>query len=105
MDYNRYDTFTSDGKSLLVPFIKIPIASTDIALTYQKRRMRMDMLSFKYYGDANYGWLILQANPSLGNMEFQIPNKSTLRIPYPLDDALRRYETSIARYKNENGID
>lgn len=105
MDYNRYDTFTRDGKSLIVPFAKIKQTSSDIIITYQKKRMRMDMLSYKYYGDANYGWLILQANPSLGTMEFSIPDNASIRIPYPLNDALKRYEASIANYNAENGID
>lgn len=63
------------------------------------------MLSYKYYGDANYGWLILQANPSLGSMEFNIPDNASIRIPYPLNDALKRYEASVANYNAENGID
>ena len=96
MDYNRYKLFTVDGKSLTVPFIKIPFASSDKIVTYVKKRMRLDMLSYKYYGDANYGWLILQANPSLGTMEFEIPDGASLRIPYPLNDALTRYEKSIS---------
>lgn len=105
MDYNRYNTFTRDGKSLTVPFAKIKRVSSDIIITFQKKRMRMDMLSYKYYGDANYGWLILQANPSLGSMEFNIPDNASIRIPYPLNDALKRYEASIANYNAENSID
>lgn len=101
--YNRYDVFTSDGKSLKVPFVKIKAASSDLIITYRKNRMRLDSLSYKYYSDPNYGWLILQANPSLGTMEFQIPDKSQIRIPYPLEDALRRYEQAIQMHLSKSG--
>lgn len=63
---------------------------------------KMDTLSYKYYGDANYGWLIMQANPQYGSMEFSIPDGVPLRIPYPLSTAKTRYEEGIQKYKNEN---
>lgn len=102
--YNRYEPFTADGKSLKVPFAKIPVAASDLAIVYSKERMRLDTLSYKYYADPNYGWLILQANPTFGSMEFKIPDKSTIRIPYPLESALQRYETSIQQYITKNGV-
>ena len=62
----------------------------------------MDTLSYKYYGDSNYGWLIMQANPKYGSLEFLIPNGVTLRIPYPLNTAKTRYESGILAYQREN---
>jgi phage tail protein X len=64
--------------------------------------MRMDMLSYKYYGDPDYGWLILQANPSIPSMEYLIQDGTVIRIPYPLSTAISRYEQSINEYNNEN---
>lgn len=103
--YNRYEQFTADGKSLKVPFAKIKVSNSDLVITYEKNRMRLDMLSYKYYADPNYAWLIMQANPFYGSMEFQIPDKVQIRIPYPLEDALKRYETSLQEYMNKNSID
>lgn len=97
--YDRYSEFREDGDIKFVPFIGIDESSTDKYVKFNKSRMRMDALSYKYYGDANYGWLILQANPKYGSMEFSIPDGVTLRIPYPLETALARYENGIEKYK------
>ena len=100
--YDRYESFRSDGNIDIVPFIEIDNTSTDIVITFRKSTMRMDTLSYKYYGDPNYGWLILQANPQYGSLEFSIPDGVPLRIPYPLSTAKTRYENRIQKYKNEN---
>ena len=102
--YNRYNNFVLDGQCIKIPPVKIPYSSTDIILTFDKSKMRFDMLSYKYYGDPNYGWLILQANQSLGSLEFAIPNKSRIIIPYPLNDALQRYEDELKTYIDRNGL-
>ena len=62
--------------------------------------MRLDSLSYKYYGDANFGWLLMMANPQYGSMEFDIPDRVIFRIPYPLDSAILRYETKVNEYFN-----
>lgn len=100
--YDRYESFRRDGNIDIVPFIEIDNTSTDIVITFRKSTMRMDTLSYKYYGDPNYGWLILQANPQYGSLEFSIPDGVPLRIPYPLNTAKTRYENRIQKYKNEN---
>lgn len=103
--YDRYSSFRNNGNIEIVPFIEIDRADTDIMITYDRKTMRMDTLSYKYYGDANYGWLIMQANPQYGSMEFSIPDGVSLRIPYPLSTAKSRYEKGIQAYKTENGLD
>jgi hypothetical protein len=60
----------------------------------------MDLLSYQYYGDPGYGWLILQANPHLPSMEFMIDNGEQIRIPFPLDLAITQYENDIKNYYN-----
>jgi hypothetical protein len=94
MSQSRYSSFNEDGvKSDIIPFIKIPKKSTDYYEYYVRGQTRLDNLSYKYYKDANYGWLILQANPEVGSLEFAIPNNSLLRIPYPLDSTIIAYNT------------
>lgn len=100
--YDRYNSFRKDGNIQIIPFIKIEENSSDIKIVFDKTTMRMDTLSYKYYGDANYGWLIMQSNPQYGSMEFLIPDGVALRIPYPLNTALNRYETAINTYNIEN---
>lgn len=96
--YDRYSNFRIDGQFKIVPFIDIPVKSTDFYETYKKNITRLDILSYEYYGDANYAWLILQANPEYGSMEYDIPDAATLRIPYPLNDTLTRYNEAVEEY-------
>ena len=104
--YNRYEKFRTDGQVWSkVPFIKIKPSGSDLYITFNKGKMRFDSLSYKYYGDPNYGWLILQANPGLGAYEFNINDNTTIRIPYPLDDAINRYESAANQWINEHNID
>lgn len=94
--YDRYKFFRTDGfVDGVVPFINIPRESTDITVSFNSFTMRMDTLSYKYYGDPNYAWLILNANPSVTPYEYQILDGTEIRIPYPLDSALSRYEEGV----------
>ena len=100
MSYDRYSLFRKEGKIDIVPFGKLPQKSSDLFEVYEKGKTRLDVLSYNYYNDANYGWLIMQANPQYGSMEFEIPDKSVLRIPYPLKQSIDDYEQSIREYNN-----
>lgn len=100
--YDRYSKFRVDGQIKIVPGVKIDKESSDIYLLYDKSKMRLDMLSYKYYGDPDYGWLILQANPHVPSMEYLIQDGAVVRIPYPLSTAISRYEQAIEEYNTEN---
>ena len=102
-DYNRYSKFTTDGRMEIVPYVEIPKKSTDMYEYYERGKTRLDILSYQYYESPNYGWLILQANPQFGSLEFNIPNGSVLRIPYPLEMSLTQYEEKIKQYKKLYG--
>jgi hypothetical protein len=104
MNYNRYESFMSNGSYKKVPFIEIPVRGTDCYAFYEVGKTRLDLLSYQYYNDPNYGWLILQANPSLGSLEFKIENGSKIRIPYPLEQAIQGYENDIAKYVKLYGL-
>jgi hypothetical protein len=56
------------------------------------------MISYQYYNDSSYGWVIMQANPQYGSIEFEIPDMVTLRIPYPLSQSIQDYRASIEEY-------
>lgn len=96
--YDRYKEFRRDGNIMKIPQITIDTYNTDLFITFDKTRMRLDSLSYKYYGDANFGWLLMMANPQYGSMEFDIPDRVIFRIPYPLDSAILRYETKVNEY-------
>ena len=96
--YDRYSKFRIDNEIKMVPFIEIPVSDYDQYYEYRKGVTRLDKLSNEYYGCPDYGWLILQANPEYGSMEFAIPDLAQIRIPLPLDGALSAYMEGIDRY-------
>ena len=98
MSYDRYRKMRISGKVGILPMVNIDPKSTDFFEEYKQGITRLDNVSYDYYGDANYDWLILMANPSLGNMEFEIPDGSTLRIPYPLDITLENFNNNLTKY-------
>ena len=97
MSYNRYTNFTSNGAIELVPFVEIKKMPTDYYVLHDVNT-RLDILSYDYYGDPNYGWLIMQANPEYGSLEFKIPHNALLRIPFPLELAITNYNECIRKY-------
>jgi hypothetical protein len=104
MKHSRYNSFITDGAYKSIPFINIPKRSTDCYVFYEAGKTRLDLLSYQYYNDPNYGWLILQANPECGSLEFMIDDNAKLRIPYPLDTAIQGYEDEIERYDKLYGL-
>lgn len=94
--FDRYNSFRIDNKVKCLPYIKIPVQTSDIFINYN-RRTRLDIVSQTYYGTPYYGWLILQANPGY-SLEFDIPEGSVIRIPFPLNPALSAYQEKINTY-------
>ena len=103
--YDRYKKFRRDGKILHVPFIEIPVRSTDYYTYYKAGETRLDLLSYQYYGDPSYGWLIMAANPEYGSLEFKIPDGVRLRVPFPLDSVISQYNADIDTYEELYGLD
>ena len=103
MATSRYKMFSADGTNKIVPFVEIATKTSDLYTYYEVGKTRLDLLSYQYYDDPEYGWLILQANPQYGAYEYKIPDKAKLRIPYPLDTTLTQYESDIERYYRLNG--
>lgn len=99
MSYDRYNKFRNNGKIGIVPGVKLNVKSTDMYEQYVLNKSRLDLISYNYYGDANYDWLIMAANPQYGSLEYLIPDGSILRIPFPLSDSIRDYEMEIEKYK------
>ena len=98
MAYDRYKNFREGDTIKIVPFIQIQKRSTDRYVIYNRSESRLDLISYEFYGDPSYGWLILQANPEVGSLEFLIPNNTRLRIPYPLNEVLIGYDNTVDEY-------
>jgi hypothetical protein len=97
--FNRYEYFLEDGEFKIVPGIEIPARSTDKYVKYIKGKDRLDKMSQEYYNTPLFGWLILLANPKVGSIEFDIPDNSIIRIPFPLINSLQEYKKNVELYK------
>ena len=100
--YDRYRDFRKDGKVTTLPFIKIPVKPSDKRIVTDNKT-RFDKLSQTYYGNPFHGWLILQANPEFGGLEFDIPENTVIIIPFPLNKSLEEYQSQVERYKTLYG--
>lgn len=96
-DYNRYANLkTTSGQEELMPFINIPVSSSDKYEIWKENISRFDILSQKYYGNPLYDFLILYANPKYLS-QFDIPSNELIRIPFPLERVLTIYENTIKK--------
>jgi hypothetical protein len=99
MAFDRYTQLSSEGSVGFPPTTRYMPMSSDKEELWKLNMSRMDLISFKYYNNPNYDWLILWANPILPKLEFEIPDHTYITIPFPLDDALAQYKQGIERYK------
>lgn len=97
--FDRYNKFRNSGTNYIVPFCKIPVSDTDKYVTYRKGKSRLDVISYDIYGSSEYDWLIMQANPECGSLEYNIKDGTVLRIPFPLIETLSQYNKSISDYQ------
>jgi hypothetical protein len=96
--FDRYQFFIEEGNFKIVPGIEMPIKGTDKYLNYKKGKTRLDKVSQDFYGTPVFGWLILQANPQVGSIEFEIPDNTILRVPFPLTSSLQDYKRGVELY-------
>ena len=96
--YNRYNEFEINGNPKTVPLITIPKKSSDKYLVYKIGQSRLDKISQQVYNTPYFGWLILQANPSYGGQEWNIPDNSLITLPYPLMQSLQDYKSNLDEY-------
>ncbi len=99
MAQDRYSLFRTNGKVDFVPNVKITKKDSDYFETYRRGVSSLYLISYDYYGDPNYDWLIMMANPEFGSLEYEIPDNTQLRIPYPLDVTLEDYYNQINNYR------
>ena len=98
MSFDRYSKVRRNGQIGIVPHVNIPKSSSDYYEMYERGTSRLDNISYKYYQDSNYDWLIMLANPEYGSLEYNIPDRAQLRIPFPLSNTIQYYNTAIDNY-------
>lgn len=105
MYYNRYKDLIVNGETIkLIPFVKIPDKTTDKSKIWNSNIDRLDKLSNEYYGHPYGGWLIMLCNCEYGSDEFDIPNNSLIKIPFPYMQSVQQYKEQILLYKNKYGF-
>ncbi len=101
--YDRYENFRENGGVTPVPGIIIPPVGSDKQVIYKAGKTRLDKLSQEYYGNPYSGWLIMLSNPQWGGMEFNIPDGTSIRIPFPFTNAAERYILGVQKHKELYG--
>ena len=77
-----------------MPAITISNRSTDKRVTYNSNLTRLDRIAGDIYDDETYWKIILWANPAY-YLEFDIPNNTVIRVPFPLNDVLKEVTNQI----------
>jgi len=96
--FDRYQFFIENGNFKIVPGLQLEVKGTDRYILFRSNKDRLDKLSQEYYGSPTFGWLIMVANPTITGTEFEIPDNTYLRIPYPLVTSLQDYKRAVDLY-------
>lgn len=94
INYDRYKFTKQEGISYTPPFMQISERDGDKYEKYTIGISRLDKLSYNYYNDPKFGFLVLMANPEYLS-EFDIPDNAIIRIPYPLNEILGEIDEDI----------
>ena len=96
--YNRYSQFLENGEPITVPFVLLNPKPSDKNYIYKVAQSILDKISQQYYNSPYFGWLIMVANPKYGGQEWNIPDGTILKIPFPLITSLQDYKNAVENY-------
>jgi len=96
---DRYNSFKGNAEMKPVIGVKLEPSDNDLTYVYKQGTTRLDKLSNMFYNNPYSGWLIMLVNQEYGGLEFNIPDMSIIRIPYPFDSAVERYATAVRKHK------
>lgn len=101
MPYNFHRNLLKPGTNELynMPPISIEPRDTDKRVTYNKNLTRLDRIAGDIYEDETLGRLIMWANPEY-DYEYDIPDNTVIRVPFPLNAVLQEVTTKINNLKN-----
>lgn len=86
-----------------IPSIKMTDKFTDKFIVW-KKGMRLDTISYQYYGTPIYDFLIRMKNKQYGIDEYEWPDSIEIIIPYPLENTLSSLRTEYDKFKEKNLI-
>jgi hypothetical protein len=88
-----------DGTLESFPPIQIDIRVTDKKILYNKNLNRLDRMAGDFYEDESLWKVILWANPEY-EYEYDIPDNTIIRIPWPKNDVLDEVSLKIVTTKD-----
>jgi len=94
MPFNFYSLLKSNDKLKDMPPVLIKKRHTDRVIIYNQQKNRLDTIAGDIYRDETFWRLILWANPEYF-MEFDIPDNTAIRVPFPLQDVLNEVNIKI----------
>lgn len=100
MAINFYQYLRDGDKQLNMPPISISKRDTDKRIIYDKKKNRLDRIAGDYYQEEEYGKIILWANPEYF-IEFDIPDRTVIRVPFPINEVEQEIVQQITRNKNK----
>jgi len=101
MAFNRYKLLVTPNRTMqTVPGVVISKRTTDKYVIYNYDKMRFDTIAAEIYGNDLYNWVISLGNPEYP-LEFDIPNNTVIRVPFPINDVLVEYESKVANNKDK----
>jgi len=101
--YDRYSLFKVNNSIKPIPGIFLNKKSSDKTHLYKLGETRLDKLSQMYYNNPYHGWLIMLANPQYGGLEFSIPDRTVITIPFPFRESLSIYDNLVKQHINLYG--
>lgn len=98
-EFDRYQVLkNNDGTIDMPPFVDIPVSPSDKYEEWKEGFSRMDIFSDVFYGNPFWDFLIMYGNPQFIS-EFDIPDGTVIRIPFPLDRAKTIFENTLIKIK------
>ena len=94
MPVNFYTPLKQDNILKDMPPVQISSRTTDKLIVYHREKMRLDYIAGEIYDDETLWRLIMWANPEYF-LEFDIPEGTVIRVPYPLNDVLAEVNAFI----------
>jgi len=94
MPFDFYQYLRENKELKNMPPIEISIRKTDKYVTYNKNFNRLDKIAGEIYEDETLGKIILWANPEY-YYEYDIPDNTVIRIPFPEEDVISEIVSQI----------
>jgi hypothetical protein len=100
-DFYKYLQQPNSPRTLKdMPPISIKKRNTDKFILYDRGKARLDYIAGQVYNDETLWRVIMWANPEYF-VEFDIPQGTSIRVPYPINDVLSEITQQLVNYSSQ----